>query len=174
MSVPNPVAVTERLILRRIEPSDALFMYRLMTDPTWIENIGDRGLKGEEDTRRYIEERLVSLYERFGFGLYLVELKETGQPIGICGPLRRPSLPEPDLGYALLPEFAGKGYAHEACLRMLAHACDDLKLARILAICAPKNARSIRLLERLGFSFEGRIPVPSATNDSCLYAKALP
>ncbi|HLM52540.1 MAG TPA: GNAT family N-acetyltransferase [Pseudoxanthomonas sp.] len=60
----------------------------------------------------------------------------------------------PTWGYALLPEFWGRGYAAEAAAEVLRHAREALGLGRILAITDPANASSMRLLRKLGFVFE--------------------
>src|SRR5688572_10374518 len=96
-----PPVATERLRLRRLTPGDAEFMLRLLNDPSYVRYIGDRGVRTTEEARSYIVSGPLESYSRHGFGLYLVELKETGEPLGICGLLKRESLPDADLGFAL-------------------------------------------------------------------------
>ena len=88
---------TERLSLRRLGAADAEFIVELLNQPSFIANIGDRGVRTADDARRYIEDGPVASYERFGFGLFLVELKSTGEPIGICGLLKRDTLDDVDV-----------------------------------------------------------------------------
>jgi RimJ/RimL family protein N-acetyltransferase len=78
-------------------------------------------------------------------------------PIGVCGLLQRPELAHPDLGFALLDEYSGQGYAFAACQAVLEHALTVLKLENILAIVLPTNTRSVKLLERLGFVLMGNV-----------------
>ncbi len=147
------VLETERLRLRRLSPDDAEFMLRLLNEPSFIENIGDRGVRTADDARAYILNGPVASYERFGFGLWLVELKESGAAAGICGLVKRDALGDADLGYALLPEFWSSGYASEAASAVLAYAGAKLRLRRLAAITDADNRNSIRLLERLGFRY---------------------
>ncbi len=119
---------TDRLRLRQLSDDDADFVLRLLNEPSFIENIGDRGVRTLDDARAYITNGPIASYEKHGFGLLLVELKEPGTAIGICGLLKRDVLPEPDIGYALLPEFWCKGYAHESATAVLDHARNVLGL----------------------------------------------
>jgi RimJ/RimL family protein N-acetyltransferase len=84
----------------------------------------------------------------------MVELKESHTPIGMCGLLKREELPDPDIGFALLPDFWNKGFAFEAAAAVVQDGSERLGLERILAITTVNNEASIGLLERLGFGFE--------------------
>jgi ribosomal-protein-alanine N-acetyltransferase len=148
------VLQTERLTLRCLEAADAPFMLALLNDPAWIRYIGDRGVRTVEAARAYLEERMISMYARLGFGLWMVEVRGDPRPAGICGLVKRDTLPEVDLGFAFMPEFRGRGYAFESALAVREHATGALGLQRLLAITSPANADSIRLLERLGFAHE--------------------
>lgn len=150
-----PPVATERLRLRRLTPGDAEFMLRLLNDPSYVRYIGDRGVRTIEEARSYIVSGPLESYSRHGFGLYLVELKETGEPLGICGLLKRESLPDADLGFALLPAFWGQGYAFEAASAVVRYARSEHGLTRLLAITSQDNDASIALLEKLGFRDEG-------------------
>lgn len=148
------VVETPRLRLREMQAGDAPFILRLLNDDAFLRYIGDRGVRNEDDARRYIAEGPVASYARHGFGLYVVERRADGVALGICGLLRREALTDPDLGFALLREHRRAGYAREAAAATLAHAREALGLARVVAIVAPANARSAALLESLGFVFE--------------------
>jgi RimJ/RimL family protein N-acetyltransferase len=150
-----PVHETERLALRRLTTDDAEFVLELLNEPSFLQYIGDKGVRTHADACRYIETGPMASYERFGFGLYRVELKDSREPIGICGLLKRDSLPDADIGFALLPRYWSKGYAFESASAVLAHARDTLGLKRVLAVTSPDNVASINLLEDLGFRFEG-------------------
>lgn len=144
---------TERLILRQFTPDDAPFILELVNEPSFIKNIGDRGVRSLEDAKRYIETGPVSSYARNGFGLYLVQLKESGESIGMCGLIKRPTLDDVDIGYAFLPKFWSKGYAVESALAAKEQAY-TLGLKRLVAITDPANDGSIRVLEKIGMTFE--------------------
>jgi len=145
---------TARLRLRELAADDAPFILRLLNEPSFIENIGDRGVRTLEDARAYIENGPIISYARFGFGLYLVELIESGAAIGICGILQRDVLPDPDLGFAFLPGYWKQGYAFESAAAVRRYARAELGLGRLLAITNPSNESSIKLLDKLGFRFE--------------------
>lgn len=145
---------TQRLILRRLNADDAPFILTLLNEPSFIRYIGDKSVRDLEAARQYILNGPVASYDRNGFGLNLVELKETRTPIGICGLLKRDELPDPDIGFALVPDFWSKGFAFEAATAVLQDARERLHLERILAITSLDNEASINLLQRLGFKFE--------------------
>src|SRR5215204_6553488 len=145
---------TQRLFLRPVTVDDAQFILTLLNEPSFLRYIGDKQVRNLEDARQYILNGPVASYERNGFGLYLVELKETYTLIGMCGFLKREELPDPDIGFAFLPEFWNQGFAFEAATGMLQDACERLRLQRLLAITSLDNDASIKLLQRLGFKFE--------------------
>ena len=145
---------TERLVLRQFTFEDADFILRLLNEPSFIQNIGDRGVRTLEDARSYILRVPIASYEKNGFGLYLVILKESGKSIGMCGLIKRDQLEDVDIGYAFLPEFWSKGYAVEAALAVKEYARDVIGLKRLIAITDPENQASIRVLEKIGLRFE--------------------
>jgi ribosomal-protein-alanine N-acetyltransferase len=147
------VLETERLILRWLSAEDAAFILELVNDPAWLRFIGDRGVRTLEDARGYILNGPVAMYHRVGWGLYLVELKHSETPIGICGLIERVGLEDIDIGFAFLPAFCGQGYAYESASAIMTYAQDTVGLNRIVAITAPDNQRSITLLTKLGLSF---------------------
>lgn len=145
---------TDRLRLRKLAPADAPFILRLLNEPSWLRFIGDRGVRTLDDAVAYIANGPMAMYESHGFGLYLVELKDDGTPIGMCGILKRDALEDPDLGFALVPEFWSKGYAFEAARATLDYAAGTLGVERVGAIVNPENEASIALLLKLGMRFE--------------------
>lgn len=145
---------TDRLILRHLSDDDAEFMLELLNDPSFIQNIGDRKIRSLDGAKVYINKGPVASYAKNGFGLYLVQLKETGESIGICGLIKRDQLKDIDIGYAFLPRYWSKGYAIESALAIKAEARDVVGLKRIVAIVDPNNAGSIRVLEKLGMQFD--------------------
>ena len=148
---------TGRLVLREMNADDAAFVHQLLNEPSFIRYIGDRGVRTLDDARRYIAEGPVAGFERHGYGLMCVLRKEDGVSIGMCGVLKRDSLPDPDLGFSFLPAYWSQGFAFEAAEAVLRHARDTLGLGRILAITTTDNEPSMRLLARLGFRPEGLV-----------------
>jgi ribosomal-protein-alanine N-acetyltransferase len=163
------VIETERLVLRRVTTDDAPFILELLNEPSFLEFIGDKGVRNLEDARNYILTGPVASYERFGFGLNLVLLKADDTPIGMCGLLKRDSLPDVDVGYALRPAFWGKGYAFEAASAVLADGRETFGLRRIVAITSPDNAGSKALLVKLGLRYEETLRL-SGDKDTHLFA----
>ena len=160
---------TERLVIRRFSSADAPFVLRLLNEPSFLENIGDKGVRTVEQADRYLLDGPIQSYSRHGHGLYLVSLKGSLVPVGMCGLLKRDRFPDVDLGYAFVPEHWSSGYAREAALAIL-HSDEAARFKRILAFVSPGNAPSIRLLEKLGFSFEGFTKLESEAPDVSLYA----
>lgn len=154
------VARTARLVVRWFEPGDAAFVLRLLNEPSWIRFIGDRKVRDVEGARAYLDRGPIDSCRRHGFGLNLVALRDGGTPIGMCGLIRRETLPDVDVGFAFLPEYWGQGYAREAAAAVLDHGRRVLGIGRIVAILAPDNVRSARLLDRLGFRAAGRVKMP--------------
>jgi ribosomal-protein-alanine N-acetyltransferase len=164
------VGETERLRLRHLSGADAAFMLELLTDPDYIRNIADRGVRTVEDAERYILAGPAASYEKFGFGLYLVELKQPLQPIGLCGLLRRDYHPDVEIGYAFLPAGRGQGYVLESATAVL-EVARSLEVDRLVAVTTPDNQPSIRVLEKLGFQFEGMVKLPGHTGPSRFFVR---
>ncbi|MEO7524323.1 MAG: GNAT family N-acetyltransferase [Ferruginibacter sp.] len=148
----NYILQTERLVLRKFTLHDTKFIIELLNSPGWIQYIGDRNIKTQEDANIYLQNGPLKSYELNGYGLAMVQLKH-GTPIGMCGIIKRDNLENPDIGFALLPQYTGKGFAFEIACATLAYARNELNLTSIFAITSPGNRRSIQLLERLGFKF---------------------
>ena len=143
---------------------DAAFMLGLLNDPSWLRFIGDRGVKTLADAQAYIENGPVAMYARRGFGFCIVEARDAAKtPLGICGLSQRDYLDHPDIGFALLPQHAGKGYAFAAAAAVLSYAQAELGLACVLATTRVDNLRSQNLLERLGLKFERLMPHPDGS-----------
>jgi [ribosomal protein S5]-alanine N-acetyltransferase len=162
---------TGRLSLRRLEPGDAPFIVELLNDPAFIRYIADRGVRTEEDARAYLQSGPLASYAQFGFGLFRVSLKIDDTAIGLCGLLKREGLDDADIGFAFLPQYVSKGYAYEIAAALLAQARALFGLQRVVAITNLDNLASIRLLERLGFTFEKLVTVPTVTHELRLFGR---
>jgi RimJ/RimL family protein N-acetyltransferase len=148
------VLETERLTLRWLDVKDAPFILELVNDPAWIQFIGDKGIKNLEDAKKYILNGPVDMYNKMGFGLYLVERKEDLTPLGMCGLIRRDSLEDVDIGFAFLEKFRSKGYGYESAAAVIEYGVQKLGLKRIVAITSIDNVASGTLLEKVGLRFE--------------------
>ena len=160
---------TPRLRLRTLTAEDAAFILELLNEPAWIRFIGDRGVRTLDDAREYILTGPAAMVARLGFGLLAVELKDGGVPTGICGLIKRDTMTEVDLGFALFERHWGRGYAYEAALAVLAHGRDVLKVPRVVALTDPANDRSGRLLEKLGFRFDRMVRFSNRVPESRLF-----
>lgn len=163
---------TARLCIRPFTLDDAAFILRLLNEPSFIENIADKGVRDLEGARSYLRDGPLASYARHGFGLWRVGLAGDGTPIGMAGVLKRDYLDDIDIGYALLPEFCGAGYALEATSAVLAYARNRVGARRVVAIVADHNERSIKLLHKLGFEGEGTVRIPGDSEDLLLLASS--
>jgi len=164
---------TERLTLRQFTLNDAAFILELVNEPSFIQNIGDRGVRSLSDAKRYLESGPLSSYAKNGFGLLAVTRNDTGQPIGMCGLIKRDTLEDVDIGYAFLPEFWSKGYALESAQAVMKYAVEVIGLKRVVAIVDPDNAGSIRLLEKIGMLFERIVKLSEDDIDLKLFSISL-
>jgi [ribosomal protein S5]-alanine N-acetyltransferase len=165
----NYILETERLKLREFDLHDASFVVELMNSKDWLQFIGDRNVRNEDAAIAFLKSGPIKSYVENGFGLWLVEVKDTGAAIGMCGILKRDSLPNPDIGFAFLPGHVGRGYAREVAKATLTYALEMLKLPAIVAITRPENNRSIRLLEALGLKLQTRISASTLGEELLLY-----
>lgn len=162
---------TARLCLRELTVDDAGFVIAQLNDPDFIRNVADRGVRTAEAARTYLIDGPLASYRRHGFGLWLVEMKDSRAPIGICGLIKRDSLPDVDLGYAFLPPFRRQGFALEAAAATMDFG-RTLELTRVVAIVSPNNADSIKLLGKLGFCYERRMRLADDAEELELHAWA--
>jgi RimJ/RimL family protein N-acetyltransferase len=161
---------TERLQLRYYTAADAPFIYKLMNSEGWLNYIGDRDIKSIADAKVYIEEKYLPSYELNGYGAYIIILQETGIAIGSCGLYQRENLEHPDLGFAFLTEYLGKGYGFEASQGVMHHAREVLGISTFFGITMPENTASIKLLEKLGLKKKGPFFFNDATEELLLFS----
>lgn len=161
---------TDRLVLRHMKTEDAKFMLELLNEPAWIKYIGDRGIRTIDEAIKYIEDGPMTMYEEKGIGLYLVELKESETPIGICGLIQRDFLKDVDLGFAIHSKYWGNGFACEAAQATLIYGNEVLGFQRIAGFTSLDNEKSANLLLKLGMTEEGNIKFASTSEDVRLFA----
>ncbi len=161
---------TERLLLREIDPqADAEFMLELMNEPAFIANVADRGLRTIGDATDFINKKILPSYAGHGFGFYVVELKETGVPVGISGLVKRETMEDVDIGFSTLERYWGRGYAFEAASALMEHGRKVHGLPRIVGATALHNDASAKLLEKLGLRYERMVRLPGYDDDSRLF-----
>jgi RimJ/RimL family protein N-acetyltransferase len=171
-SVAQEVVSTARLRLFKLELSDAALMLRLLNEPSFISNIADRGVRTLAEAEQYLANGPLLMYQQHGFGMYRVERKADGVSLGLCGLVYRDYLAKPDVGYAFFPEFAGVGYASEAASAVFLYGKTVLQLPDIVAIVAPHNVASQKVLQKLGLVQQGQIAVPGDHKKLDYYVEA--
>ena len=149
------VLETARLRLRQFADDDAAFVLELLNEPAWLRFIGDRGVRTLDDARAYIESGPRAMFARHGFSLMVAERATDGAALGMCGLIKRDTLPAPDIGYAFLPRYWGQGYAREAVTLLLRYYFRELRFQKVTILIYSFNARSIRFHERFGFTESG-------------------
>ena len=145
---------TERLLIEPLQVSDAAFVLELMNTPDWLRYIGDRNVRNLEEAVTYLKNGPLDVYREFNFGILRVSQKESNEPIGICGFLKRPFLDAPDLGFGFLPRYFGKGYGTEAAMCLMEKARIFGLSDKVYAFANKENHISEKLLLKLGFSYQ--------------------
>ncbi|MBV7315320.1 GNAT family N-acetyltransferase [Shewanella sp. NIFS-20-20] len=148
----TPLCQTERLIIRPFTLADTEFIIRLLNQASFIRYIADKHVRDQKDAENYLRQGPLASYHTHGFGLNLVAQRSDNTAIGMCGLLTRAELDKPDLGYAMLSEYCGQGYALEAATAVLKHTMTNHSLETVIAVTLPNNLNSNRLLMRLGFA----------------------
>jgi RimJ/RimL family protein N-acetyltransferase len=167
----HPELETERLSLRRLRFEDAPYLVDLLNQPSFLANIGDRGVRNVDDAHRYLREGPMAMYGRYGFGLWRASRRSDDAFIGMCGLLKRDILPDVDIGYAFLPPYWGQGYAFEAANATIELGARRFGLKRIIGVVSEHNTPSIRVLEKAGLRFERMYPMHPGEPDVRLYAR---
>lgn len=165
---------TARTLLRRFTEDDAAFVLELVNDEAFLRHIGDRGVRTLDDARAYIRGGPLASYRTYGYGPFLVELRETGQAIGLCGYYRRDALEHPDLGFAFLRPYRGQGLGYECAAWALGHGFEVLDFERVVAMVSPGNHVSQGLLRKLGFVFERQMRMSADADEVALFTVSRP
>jgi ribosomal-protein-alanine N-acetyltransferase len=166
------VLQTERLVLSQLSFDDAPFILELLNEPSFIKNIGDKKVRSIETACGYLSNGPMASYQQHGYGLYKVSLKKGHIPVGICGLVRRATLDDPDVGYAFLEKYHGRGFATESAGAVLKYGYGQLGLKRILAITSPDNEPSMNVLRKIGLRFERNVRLGDAQEESSLFVPA--
>jgi len=160
---------TERLTLRIIQKTDASFLHQLMNTEKWHAFIGDRGIDSINSAQRYMDEKMSPILADKGFMNHVMLLTETQQAIGTCSLHDRDGVEGLDIGYALLPNFEGYGFATEGAKAMIQLAFETYGQEQVSAITTDANHRSCSVLEKLGFKFDRYIQLPGSNEQIKLY-----
>ena len=164
------IVETKRLILRNINIEDAAFVFRLVNEPSFVSNIGDKGLKNLDDVKRFILEGYWTNQKRSGYGMFLVALKGEGDSIGACGLLYRRVFDVTDIGFAFLPEYWNRGFAYEAAEAIMEYGHSSLGVKKIVGLTSADNLGSIKLLQKLGLDFDKTVKMSDDDPGTVLYS----
>lgn len=164
---------TDRLNLRYITTSDALFIKTLFNEPAFIKNIGDRNIRRKRDAVDFIQSKFLKSYEEYGYGPFAVELKASHTPIGFCGLFKRDIFRYPDLGYAFLSPYWSQGYAVESADAIIRYAKKNWRMHTLVAITSSENTASIKVLKTLGFADLKEVFMAGYADPSRVYKKRL-
>jgi RimJ/RimL family protein N-acetyltransferase len=162
------VLTTKHLALRHATIADDQFIVELFNDPAFLRNIGDRGVRTLADAQRFLRDGPIASYEKLGYGMYVVEPKEGGPPMGVSGFVKRDWLPNVDLGCAFLPRYRF-GFAFESLQAVVTYGRDVLGQKRLLGLTHPENTEIISICKKLGMRFDGNIRAPDEDADMNLY-----
>lgn len=168
-----PTLETSRLVLRRWGGKDIVPMAEINADPEVMRWIGGGTTRTEEQTTRAIE-HLEEEWNTLGYGLFAVEVKESGELAGFVGlsvPTFLPEvMPAVEIGWRLGRSFWGKGIATEAAREALRFGFEDCGLAEILSICQVGNDASERIMQKLGMHLERETIDPTCGRPVRVYA----
>ena len=173
LQTPEPLMITERLTLRRMTEADAPFYLDMVSDPDFRYYIADRGVRTLADATELLRSRVIAAYEQDGFGMFLVSRRDNQRPVGMAGLVRRDFLDDIDVGYSMLPEGRGQGFATEAADACINFARDHLACRRLAAITHVENDASMRVLSRLGFRTAGTVEFPEDGETCNLFLRDL-
>jgi len=155
---------TKRLLLKPTSEDDARFICKLFNSPAWLKFIGERKVYSPTEAEQYIKTKMTPQFENLGYGNYTIIRKSDNVKMGTCGLSDRKGLPCTDIGFAFLPEYGRKGYAHEAANKLKEVAFNQFKLKELCGITTTDNKLSQKLLLKLGFHYNGTIVLPGETN----------
>ncbi len=162
---------SERLLIRPTLEQDAELIYQLMNTSKFIKYVGDREINSIEDAEKYIQIKMLPQLNSLGYSSYSLITKADGAKVGTCGLYNRDGVDGIDIGFGLLPQYEGLGYAYESANRLIKAAFEEFEIEEIKAITSKKNISSQRLLEKLGLEMIGTTKLPNENHEILLYIK---
>jgi [ribosomal protein S5]-alanine N-acetyltransferase len=169
----DPVVLeTPRLRLRRLRMADLDDLAALYADPE-VRRFYPEGTLTREQTREELEHILTVYYAKYGFGLWATILRDTGELIGRCGllPWVLEGQREVEVAYLLSRAHWGQGLATEAARAILDYGFATLDVPRLICLIDHDNAKSIRVAEKIGMTFDKE--VDDGQGLALVYARAL-
>ncbi len=160
---------SERLFIRPTLEQDAELIYKLMNTPKFIKYVGDRKLNSIEDAEKYIKDKMIPQLNTHGYSNYSLITKSDGTKVGTCGLYDRDGIDGIDIGFGLLTQYEGLGYAYEAASRLMKAAIEEFEIEEIKAITSKENTSSQQLLEKLGLEIAGTTTLPNDNEELLFY-----
>ena len=148
------IALYQRMLVRESTPGDVEEFYRIYSSPSITYYMEDL-FPDREQEMEYMKAYIEQVYGFYGFGLWTVIKKDTGQIIGRAGLNVREGYEIPELGFIIDVEHQRQGYGYEVCCNILDYTREKLEFDQVQAFVDKENQASIRLLEKLGFSCKG-------------------
>lgn len=145
---------TERLRIRRFTPDDLPWLIEMRTKPEVYKYLGGTRMQNPDAIRKRFE-FYTACYESFGFGQCAMELKDTGDVVGVSGLQPLEETGEIEVGYSLYPKFWRQGFGYECAMGWLKFGFETAGLDRIVACADKENTASWRIMEKCGMKFEG-------------------
>ncbi|OQV18406.1 hypothetical protein BV898_07609 [Hypsibius exemplaris] len=145
----------------------------MFNSPTFLQSFTNRNIHTVEEARTYLRTVTVKGYEDNGYGAWIVSLKPpgstTGVPpssdttyelIGLGGIFQCKSFTVPDIGYSVLPQYEGKGYATEIGKAVLKYAVEKLGRSDVIGLTSEENEKSKHILQKIGLVRWGTLNLP--------------
>lgn len=181
MSDPNFYIETPRLYISYFlptSPKHCAFLVELYNSPLFLSTEGKTGIYNDVQARERIETRFLAEHKRNGYGTYLVSLKTTpetsfagSKPVGSVSLMKGDTITAPDLGYSIIPEMNGKGYATESSKALLDYARKELGVTEVFGFFDANNAHSRRVMEKVGLEDRGNVKLAAFGGvESAVYA----
>ena len=154
--IPWDITETPRVRIREITVEDVPKLYELYRDES-ITAFMEPLFADPQQEMIYTEEYIKNVYGFYGYGMWVIEKRDSGQVIGRAGLEYNEGFDGLELGFMLGVPYQHRGYAYEACSAVLAYGIEELGQHRYCSYIHEKNLASIRLCERLGFEAQGKV-----------------
>jgi len=165
------IAQSDRIYLRRFEMGDAQFLFELNADPEVLQYTGDPPFASVAEASQFVMD--YDHYQKYGHGRWMVIHKENDEPLGWCGIKYTPRLDEHDLGFRFAKRYWGQGYATESSKLVVQYGFEMLGLETIVGRAMVDNVASIRVLTKVGFTFQKQISMDGQSSNQYILHKPL-
>lgn len=160
--LPWDILTTDRCLIRETTVEDVDAFYRIYSEPSitaYMENL----YQEEEQEKAYVREYIDKIYGFYGFGIWTVLKRDTGEIIGRAGLSYRDGFDDPELGFVIGVPWQGQGFACEVCSAILNYGSEHLGFERVQALVEPENEASLKLCAKLGMRQEDKIALNEKT-----------